>query len=429
MTTENKGTDQTTDNTQPTAPIITSLDAAAFEAATSKPAAANGADQGTPNVDKAIEGADKGEGADKKDGGDGNNEPSFKDLRSLNPDEINTLLAADDDNFKLPEKKAEGDDAAGKEGEAEGAADGGKKATPMIPKPRLDEALNKGKEKDEALTASEKRAQELEAQLAKEREEKAYYRGLAEGAKQNGAQPAAPAKDPLAEIDADLNTLEKDRLAAIKLAAKKFDDGEMKMEDFKEEEDKINRQASRLRGVILNKRQKVVEEQSKPAEPDIAAEEAAINADPRLAAATNTLMDKNPWLSHLPEPAVKMLTVLAAQEMQRLGQDPTQPTPEATWQLRQQMVNVGKSLGYDRITAGAAPATQPNGKANGGAQPTAEQRAAKLALAGQQPPAPNLGGTAAPTSTLDGINFDTVKVQDMAKDMPLAQIEQMLGER
>lgn len=425
MTTENKGQGNSAAKEQSTP--ITSLDAAAFTAATSQPKAADKpADAGKHAADAAVDAVNNGQ--DKQGEGDGQAKvasPDFKNLRSLKPDDIEKMLASDSDDIVMPDKKGEGEgegattSAEGKEGEPA-------KTTPMIPKPRLDEVLNKNKEQDEALEAANKRTRELEAELQKEREEKAYLKGLAEGKGQPGSDKKEPtAQDQVAEIDADLNQLEKDRRAAIKAVAKKFDDGEIKLEEYEEQKANLETQAGKIKNVLVKKRNDIVEQsQPQPKYEEVAAN---INADPRLQKATDALMQQHPWLNYIPIAAAEMLTNIAQQEMQKDGLNPNVADVETTWQLRQYIARVGKSLGYDRIAA--APAQGDQGKANGtanGKQPSASDRSAKLDLAAAHPPAPGLGGTAAPTSTLDGINFDTVSVRDLSKQIPLKQIEDML---
>ena len=422
-------TNATTDNAND---VPMSLDAAAFVATTSTqpvaPAAAPAADNAEGGDNAAAEALRKVLESDEpaKTGdvdGQSSAEPRVRDFAKHGTDELEKLLRSGGDTDALPAKGEQ--PAAG----ADQDDDAGK--TPTIPKARFDEVNGERKELKGKVSESEQELERLRQQAAKDAEEKAYLKGLLEG---RGAinQPEGytstggkPPVDKLKEFDDDLVKLDKDRKEAIKNLAKEYEDGKITMPDMIERQENINASAAELRRRIESVKHEYVQQANAPKHEDV---KASINADPRLQTATKALFDKNPWIGHIPPAGAEVLLGLATQAMVKDGHK-NEPTVESTWMLRQYMVKVGKDLGYDKLATAGASNTNANGNTDKTkAQPTAEQRKAKLELASELPPAPNLGGSAnLPTDALGGIDYNSVGVRELSAMLPKETIGKLLG--
>lgn len=236
----------------------------------------------------------------------------------------------------------------------------------MIPKPRLDQALSE--------------AERL-------RQENAYLKGRVDA--QAAAAPAAPAapaqpqqtpEQALAAIDAATDDL-----------AKRFDDGEITMAEFKREERKLTSQAIAIR------------EQSRPPAP--APVQQVADDDLYLEAETAKMEKAHPWtftIDQLGEaeakPIWRFIEERAVQNLVEKGINPRAGKIGA-WHLRNEMAELTDELGpvlagpraqakgIQLPTVGAPPATQqPAQQQRPGLSPQAQARAAGLAKLASAPP-------------------------------------------
>lgn len=399
---------QQQDNQPTTTEIVpVSLDAAAFAAVA--PAAAPAQPAATPAADKAAAPA-AGDAPAATTDAPADAAPitettSIKDLAKLNLDE---LLMTEGKKPEAAAKPAEGAEPKpeGEISEADKELAGIK--TPSIPKPRFDEVNNKAKT--------------LEEENEKLALENARLRGFAEGVTSKGTTSTPETtKDPIAEIESDLATLNSDKDLAIINIAKEFDEGKITMVEAEQRKAAVFKNVDAIKAV-LNTR--LEEAKSVPQQP-IEEIHRTVNSDPRLQQATAKLVADNPWLNAVPPEATELLKQIATQEMVKAG-IPNVPTVESTWQLRQRIAMVGQRLGYDKLQVQAttpAKATPPAPAV------TPEQRKEKLDLAAAHPPAPGVGGTTALGTDAIGavVNDQSVSVRDLAKTLPKDTLERVLG--
>lgn len=415
--------------------IHTSLDDAAYEASLSQ--APSPVPTSAP--DNAAKSDDKPHAADSAikeiEDQDANNdksesiteETSVRELSKLSTEELQKFLDSDEDIDLDTLDKSSGKAGEGKGDDPEGLDTlSGDKGSPTIPKPRFDEVNARVKEKEDRIAA-------LEADLAKSRENEAYLRGLSEGRKSPGqggdSQGDNASKvDPIKQLDTKLLQINRDYEAALDEIITKFDDGDINMKTFELEKRKLGQIAGKLQRSVVAERQALIEERNnKENTPDPKSVVEQINANPRLRAATEKLVEDNPWINHVPPEGVDMLYNVALIEMEK-RKIPNEPTAESTYQLRKLMFMAGKKFGFDKINAASGmPGKVDNlNAAPGGDKPTVEQRKEKLELANQHPAAPGTGGTNAPTDTLNHINYDTVSVRELANMLPTSQMQKML---
>lgn len=239
------------------------------------------------------------------------------------------------------------------------AAPAGK--VPMIPKPRFDKVLQ---ERDEAL------------------QQAAYHRGVAEAraapaGQPPGAQPQQTAQTPeqrLAGIGAEIDAL-----------AKKFDDGEITMSDFKKQER------------ALTAREQAIRDESRP---QTMASKSALEED-YLDNVTNQLLSQYPWVKvfdevgkesdwqYLKAEAIERLSARGVQVPQGVGH------PALQREMAMLAEEVGSALLASRAQAkGLAlpgqttpPATtQQQPPAKPPLSPVAQNRLDKLVQQGSAPP-------------------------------------------
>lgn len=276
----------------------------------------------------------------------------------------------------------------------------GKQPPVMIPKPRLDEALRIA---DEA------------------RQREAYWRGMAEArAGVQGAQPGQPqpATPPQPSTE--------DRLAAIATQidelAKKFDEGEITMAEFKRQERDLQKQERELLA---------------PA----ATAPAPGGDDLYLAEATDRLVTQHPWVAMFDQLGTDAdwgyLKSQAISNLTAAGIDPTQGNI-GRLELRKEIARLTDELGPALLTKRA----QEKGVALPGQQqqppavpqpkplsPQAQARAAKLDLQASAPP--NLAAfTGAGTGNVPG-DVSDAQLEAMTDDeigaLPEATRRRLLG--
>ena len=349
--------------------------------------------------------------------------PNVRDIAKMTAEDIEGIIAGSKQlpgedtvaagNDTVPADTVEGDDAGD-----EPPAPAGDSKTPMIPKNRLDQVLNRSKLAEAEAKKLADKAIELEKQVA-------YFKGLADGKTpaDKGGDTPTPA-DPAKVIESSLNRLESDYEAAIVKVAEEFDDGKITMKEAELRKANINRNRDTIRNNLWREMEKVHAEQNQP---DPEAAKAGILADPILTSNTKQLMDQNPWLGALPQAATDVLYNMALGEMDRRG-IANVPTPEATWALRVLMYEAGVALGFNKIAVAATPTTPTTTQKVDGQSPTADQRKAKLELANGHPPAPNVGGTTSPGTDVvsAAVNDKNVSARDLAKMLPNQTFDKLL---
>lgn len=325
----------------------------------------------------------------------------FDDLVN-SPEKLNQFL---DEQGQLPTREALSE--AGKEGgQLEPVIQPGAEEKPgasiMVPKPRLDQEIEKNRV--------------LNEELQKIRDEKNFLAG-ATAALKNGpaAEPSKPVEDPLLEIDRKLMALDTSYKKQIVEAATAADNGDITLAQWKQKEFDIAENAKILRHQLLGQKEAVITERNKP-DPKTLAE--TVERDPELQERTDELVSQNPWMDKLSDEDFYDLRDYSIHQLNKqgykLGID-----PNSAWTIRVAMADLGvKKFGYDRIHAEAQPA--PAGKpaapakpATDGYTPTPQQRSAKLALANKQPPMPTQAGVTAPTDVLDATNIETMNFDDL----------------
>lgn len=235
---------------------------------------------------------------------------------------------------------------------------------PVVPKPRFDQVL---KERDEA------------------REQAAYHRGIAE-ARAPAGQPASAQQQPTAQSP-------EQRLAGIATEvdalAKKFDDGEITMADFKKQERALTTREQAIREEALLAKVP----QSKASGGDNAL---------YLEDLTTKIIDQHPWVGVFDQVGSKSdWAYLEATARERLAERGTELAPGALGSatLRREMAAVADELGPVLLTARAQaqglslpgqtapqPAPQPQPPAKAPLSSTAQNRLDKLVQQGSAPP-------------------------------------------
>lgn len=251
-------------------------------------------------------------------------------------------------------------------------------------------------------------------------------------------QPAPADQPPVRTVDDELNELhtmgqklDTNLRTQVATLAKQYDEGHItSLVQYEEKKAQLERQTSELRDRIFQRVNVLNEEKNRP-NPE--AVERMVLSDPYLTNATAGLTANNPWVNNLPQPTFDALYSAAINEMQSMGL-PVEQTPASTWNLRNAMVEVGKRYGYDRAFAQpvATPAAgQPQQPPALVTQPNAEQRAAALVLANQQPPSMALAGVSNVNGAPDGVGspagmmLDGLSPQQIASMMPPEVLERM----
>jgi len=267
--------------------------------------------------------------------------------------------------------------------------------TPMVPKPRLDEALNKLDETNRKIAFLEGR--------------------LAQSQSQPTAQPAqgtatpAPAQ-PVKTITEQLDALDMERIAL----AEKYDKGELSTVEWKKAETELDK---RSRALLL--------EQQKPA----AAPQNPQGDDLFLDQVTDQLEQQHPYTVLITSDADwQFLEVKAREQLKAEGQT-IGADSRSTFLLRQKMAQLtdtyGPAMTGKTIEKKAPPANagQPNGGAakpatqqpNAGVSQTAQARAAKLDLAARHPVnTGTVGGAAATGETVSAADIENMSDEEIA---------------
>jgi hypothetical protein len=346
--------------------------------------------------------------------------PDVRSIAKLSMEDIEKALAEGKDvstPAATPADALTGDTVAGAEDdEGDSPATPTDPKAPMIPKGRFDQVLTKSKQAEEAANKLAGDKQKLEQELA-------YYKGLAEG-RTPDKKGDAPPVDPIKEIETSLQRLERDHEEAVLKIATEFDEGKITMVEAEKRKGTVNRNRATIERNLHAMMDKAHAEAHQP-DPEVVAQ--TIQADPVLQDNTQKLMETNPWLKSLTKDATDLLYNVALERMNREG-IANEPTPQATWKLRVFMYEAGKSLGFDKLPAPAAPASTTSQDADPNATAiTADQRKAKLALAAQHPPAPNVGGTTSlgTDAASSVVNNKQASVRDLAM-LPAETLEKML---
>jgi hypothetical protein len=236
----------------------------------------------------------------------------------------------------------------------------------MIPKPRVDEILAReqqtARERDEAIAAA------------------AYWKAAADLSAKGGG---APAGAQMGQPPANTPTPEQ-QIAAIEKQitdlAEKFDNGDITLKAYKAEELKLGNQIQSLR------EQKILASVPKPQQAP------APQADMRLDELTADLEGKHPYLAELSAPEFDQKWLFMQTEAAaNLGADwAAMPAgPRKNLMLRQETARLSDIYGPIWTGKQLQPAKQPGATSApqpAGLSPAANQRLAKLTLAGNAPP-------------------------------------------
>lgn len=275
----------------------------------------------------------------------------------LSPEEMALAEAMEaekaDEDAKAEE--AAKSEAAGEAGELPEVDD----APPQgeAPKAEGDEPHGKTAPVD-AVIAERRARQEAQRAATEAAQEAAYWRGVAEGrSQQPGQQQPAPA-DPLVELK-----------AARKALAQKFDNGELTATEWEEQREVIDDRLWQLR--------------SQQATPDLNEITGRVKVDTHL----ETLPERFPVLNEISSAQAQALVPLAYERAQAAGQ-PIGSGHAGTMQLREMVAKLATEF-YGKPATGTQPKT-PTGLSE-----AAKARAAKLDVAGNQPPNVHQLGTGA----------------------------------
>lgn len=287
--------------------------------------------------------------------------------------------------------------------------DGAKQPASMIPKPRFDEVLNHNRD--------------LEAENARLKEQVAFAAGAA------STNPNLPrVADPLGEVHRQMDDLDKSFNTQMEALVDKFDNGDLTMKQFRQEERKLQVATQAVYDGLYDKKQEIETARSRP-DPNV--RHAEIIKDPRLEALTVKLRQDNPWLEQTSDAQMESMTARAYALANKAGYKITDDV-NGTWILRQYIVIAGRELGIDRLYAGGS--GQPAANAGNGSQapaagnaPTAQQRKDKIALANQQPPLPTVAGVNAPTNALGTHDLNKMSDVEIADALPTSALEKLAG--
>jgi hypothetical protein len=261
------------------------------------------------------------------------------------------------------------------------------------------------------------RFNEVNARAAKAEQDAAYWRGVAEArgglpltAGNPGTATAAPAPTPEQRLT-EIHT-------AIDVLAKKFDDGDITMADFKRQERELTNKEHAVR-------EELTLAKVKPSDAPRASEELYLDT------LTANIEEANPWVGVFDQVATKAewdsMTHMAKGNLVDRGIDPTKGTL-GSYELRKEMASLitklAPALIAERATAKgitlpgqqppAAPAaTTP--QARPALSPVAQARAAKLAQRADAPP--NLGAISGTTQT---VGVSDAAIEQMSEDEFLA---------
>lgn len=244
-------------------------------------------------------------------------------------------------------------------------------ATPLIPKPRLDEALNK-------LSESERKNAYLQGQLDARKE-----------------VPAAPAGKPAAT-----EPTPEDRIAAVHLEidalAEKFDAGDISMKDYKKAERALLAREATIREEVAPK-------------PTGTAPAPAGDGELYLETLTAQLEEAHPWsvvFEQVGTPAEwELLKAQAAANLKERGVDLSKRTTLTRYELRKEVATLADEYGPALLTAratakgvaipGQTPAAAaPAAPGSKPLSPEAQARQAALKKAAGAPPSlANMAGT------------------------------------
>lgn len=262
---------------------------------------------------------------------------------------------------------------------------------PAAPQPAAPQAQQPAGEQPAAPMIPKARFDEVNSRAAKAAEEAAYWRGVAEARAQaqtapQGGQPApaAPAPPTPEQRLADIAT-------ATEALAKRFDDGEITMTDFKREERKLADQEQAIREEILLKK-------VQPAAP------AQNGGDQELYLETLTaqLETQHPWVGVFDQVGTQsdwaFLKNRAIENLVERGIDPSKGAV-GKYELRKEMAQLADAYGPALVgdRARAKGIALPNAQASQAQQPSpqpqrpalspqAQARAAALEKAAGAPP-------------------------------------------
>ena len=260
------------------------------------------------------------------------------------------------------------------------------------------------------------RFDEVASQRDKHAQGEAYWRGVAEARGQpNGQAPPQQSQPPTPE--ARLSTIQAQQDAL----AKRFDDGEITFSDLTRERRAIDNQEHAIREEILVGKVKPAQ-QNQPANQG--------NDELYLNSLTAQLEQEHPWVEVFDKVGTnidwKFLTDTATQNLIDRGVDPTKGS-NGKYELRKEVAILADQYGPSMVAqkAKAKGVAIPAGQAP--QRPMAQARAAKLAIAADQPPNLNrMTGTQGDA----GLPSDS-QIESMGEDqfdaMPEAQRHRLLG--
>lgn len=295
----------------------------------------------------------------------------------LSPEEMALAEAME---AEKADEDAKAEEAAKSEaaGEAEGELPRVDDAPPEGEAPKAEGEKPPGKTAPVDAVIAERRARQ-EAQLAatEAAQEAAYWRGVAEGRTQPGQQQPAPA-DPLVELK-----------AARKALAQKFDAGELTATEWEEQREVIDDRLWQLR--------------TQQATPDLNEITGRVKVDTHL----ESLPERFPVLNEISSAQAQALVPLAYERAQAAG-TPIGDGHAGTMQLREMVATLATEF-YGK------PATDTQPKTPTGLSEAAKARAAKLGVAGNQPPNVHQLGTGADGQQSEGdlaAKLDSFETED-----------------
>lgn len=246
----------------------------------------------------------------------------------------------------------------------------------------------------DALHAARKYAQEVQARalvLQGQNQAMAAMLHAAQQGQQHGA--TAPAADPIAEIETEIGAL-----------AKRFDDGEISMAEFKSAELKLTRRLARAEAEAAIPAQ--VQQPQQPAYEDL-----------QLAMATEKLTQDYPVLVNLSAEDLAPFEQLAYQQAAREGQ-PIQPGALGTLHLRERIAKLATQFYGQQQPSTPSPQVQaPQPPA--GLSPRAQALDQKLQMQASMPPDVSklgnggnatLGNAETAMATINGLDTEDAKL-------------------
>lgn len=263
----------------------------------------------------------------------------------------------------------------------------------------------------------------MRQEMADLKNELSYLKGKSD-ASQQPSQPQG--KTPQQELDEYQNykrTAKAQLLAKEDELAQRFDDTDLSLKDFLAEQRKLKAAYERVEQQLDGKISELTQAINKETNPESEAPSYA-SEDPSLMILTQQLAGQNQWVDNVPEAAFQALQRDAVNQLQAKGVK-IDNTPSSIWALRQAIVHIGKTYGYDKAFAGQSPA--PVNQQQVQTTPTAQDRKKALETAGQVPPTLSQAGVR-DTNTASGTpaNLDGMSAAEVAKVMPAETLDRLL---